>query len=189
MGSLAPLIVAPVIVGPAITAPATVAPSWASPARVAVPDAVKPALRLYASWWRQWGAAAVDGLGALAAVAASVRLALFVLDIKATPQGLVDALHANIFSVLPVVLAIAVGIAGWHLTAIVFGATPGQRLFGLRLVDGRGHRPALPRLVIRALVNGVFGATFLISPLWALLLDGRRRGFGDIVAGTVAIHR
>ena len=165
------------------------APSWAAPAKTSVPDAVKPTRLEYASWWRQWGAVIVDGVGAAAAAFGVVRLTVAVFGIKPSVQGLIDVLHDNVFSLIPLVVAVAVGIAVWHLVAVVVGATIGQRLFGLRLVNSRGRRPAAPRLVVRALVAGLGGALFLASPLYALLLDGRRRGFGDIVARTVAIRR
>ncbi len=165
------------------------APTWAVPSTAAIAPAVKPTRREYASWWRQLGAAIVDGTGAVVVVGGLVRLAFSVLGVKPSVQGLINALHDNLLQLAPVVIAIPVGIAVWHLLAVVLGATVGQRLFGLRLVDSRGRAPGVLRLVIRALVAGVGGALFLASPAWALLLDGRRRGFGDIIARTAAIRR
>jgi uncharacterized RDD family membrane protein YckC len=85
------------------------------------------------------------------------------------------------------VLAVPVGFFVWHAVAVALQGTPGQRLLGLRLVDKSGQTPAKPRLVVRAVVQAVAALLFLAGPAWALLVDGRRRGFGDIVAGTVAV--
>jgi uncharacterized RDD family membrane protein YckC len=163
-------------------------PGWAAPAKAAVPAAVKPRRLEYASWWRQWCAAIVDGVGSAAVVLGLVRLVMLALSIKPSTQGLIDALHSNVLQLVPVAAAWPIGVFVWHLLALAFGSTVGQRLLGLRLVDSHGHRAGPIRLVIRALVAGAT-SVFLIGPAWALLLDGRRRGFGDIVARTAAIHR
>ncbi len=153
-----------------------------------MPAAVKPRRLEYASWWRQGCAAIVDGVGSTAVVFGLVRLVMLALSIKPSTQGLIDALHENVLQLVPVAVAWPVGVALWQLLALALGSTVGQRLLGLRLVDSHGHRAGPIRLVIRALVTGA-ASVFFIGPAWALLLDGRRRGFGDIVARTVAIHR
>jgi uncharacterized RDD family membrane protein YckC len=78
-------------------------------------------------------------------------------------------------------------VALWHLSALVLQATPGQRLWRLRLVDQQGRRPAALRLVVRAMVAGLGVLAVFAGPAWALLIDSRRRGPGDIVAGTIAV--
>lgn len=135
----------------------------------------------------QLGAALVDGVGAAVLVAGVTRALLGVLGIKPSVQGVVDALHTNAPSLLPLLLAVPVGVGVWQLTSLLLKATPGQRLFRLRLVDGAGRPPAVPRLVLRAAVNAVGVLMLLAGPAFALLIDARRRGPGDVVAGTVAV--
>jgi uncharacterized RDD family membrane protein YckC len=173
---------------PASAGTDAVRPSWAAPAKAAVPAAIKPRRLEYASWWRQWCAAIVDGAGSAAVVFGLVRLAMWALSIKPSTQALIDALHSNVLQLVPVAVAWPLGVALWHGLALAFGGTPGQRLLGLRLVDNHGHSAGPIRLAIRAIVAGTT-AVFLVGPTWALLVDGRRRGCGDIVARTVAIHR
>jgi uncharacterized RDD family membrane protein YckC len=136
---------------------------------------------------RQWGAAGVDGVGVAVAVTVALRALLAALDIRPSAQGVVDALHADPLTVAPLLLAIPLGFFAWHLLAVALQATPGQRLIGLRLVDRAGRKPALARLVVRAFGQAIGGLLLGAGPAWALLVDGRRRGFGDIVAGTVAV--
>lgn len=136
---------------------------------------------------RQLGAAVVDGAGIAGAVFIALRALLAALDVRPTVQGVVDALHADPVTVAPLLLAIPLGFFAWHVLAVGLQGTPGQRLLGLRLVDRVGQKPAAPRLVVRAVVQAVGALLFFAGPAWALLVDGRRRGFGDIVAGTVAV--
>jgi uncharacterized RDD family membrane protein YckC len=136
----------------------------------------------------QWGAAVVDGVGAAAVVVGVMRLMMASMGVRPSVQGVVDALHDNAASLLPLVVAVPVGVALWHLSALVLQATPGQRLWRLRLVDQQGRRPAALRLVVRAIVQGAGVLAVFAGPAWALLIDGRRRGPGDIVAGTVAVR-
>jgi uncharacterized RDD family membrane protein YckC len=177
---------APVAAPPAPLA-ATAAPkkpATSTPARTPKPVTVKLAVP---GTLRQLGAALVDGVGVGVAVFAALRALLAALDVRPTVQGVVDALHENPVTVAPLLLAVPLGFFAWHLVAVALQGTPGQRLVGLRLVDKVGQKPALPGLVVRAVAQAVGGLLFFAGPAWALLVDGRRRGFGDVVAGTVAV--
>jgi uncharacterized RDD family membrane protein YckC len=140
-----------------------------------------------ASTITQLGAALVDGVGAAVVVAAFTRALLALQSIKPSVQGVVDALHADAPSLLPLLLAIPLGVGLWQLTSLLLKATPGQRMFRLRLVDATGGTPVVPRLVLRAVVNALGVLALLAGPAFALLIDARRRGPGDVVAGTVAV--
>lgn len=69
----------------------------------------------------------------------------------------------------------------------VFGRTVGEAVFGLRVVRGNGRRITVARAVVR-FVFMTLGLSLLgLGYLW-MLIDKRRRTWGDIVAGTVMVY-
>jgi uncharacterized RDD family membrane protein YckC len=133
----------------------------------------------------------VDGAVGGALVGLAGMAVLLALNVKATPQGLVDAFHADPTQLLALP-AVAVGVVTLYLLVpgLLFGATLAQRLVGLELVVQKTGEPAsLLRLVIRSLLTAVFTALLLASPAWALLVDRWRRGLGDVLAGTICVRR
>jgi uncharacterized RDD family membrane protein YckC len=74
-------------------------------------------------------------------------------------------------------------VAGWSTV----GQTPGMRLLAVRVVGPDGAPPGVARAVVR------FGGLVLATiPLFAgflpVLVDDRRRGLHDLLAGTVVLH-
>ena len=67
------------------------------------------------------------------------------------------------------------------------GQTPGMRLMGLRVLDPAGGHPGVPRSFVR-----LIGLALCIIPLFAgfltVLVDDRRRGMHDMLAGTVVVY-
>jgi uncharacterized RDD family membrane protein YckC len=67
------------------------------------------------------------------------------------------------------------------------GQTPGMRLMGLRVMTDRGIRPGVARSVVR-----LVGLGLAIIPLFLgflpVLVDARRRGLQDFLAGTVVLY-
>jgi uncharacterized RDD family membrane protein YckC len=67
------------------------------------------------------------------------------------------------------------------------GQTPGMRLMRLRVVDGAGAPPGLARSLVR-----LVGLGLAIIPCFAgflpVLVDDRRRGLQDFIAGTVVVY-
>jgi uncharacterized RDD family membrane protein YckC len=67
------------------------------------------------------------------------------------------------------------------------GQTPGMRLMGLRVLDPAGGHPGIPRSCLR-----LIGLVLCIVPLFAgflpVLVDDRRRGCHDMLAGTVVVY-
>jgi uncharacterized RDD family membrane protein YckC len=67
------------------------------------------------------------------------------------------------------------------------GQTPGMRLLGLRVVTADGSHPGVGRSVVR-----VIGLGLAIVPLFLgfvpVLVDARRRGLQDFMAGTVVLY-
>jgi uncharacterized RDD family membrane protein YckC len=69
------------------------------------------------------------------------------------------------------------------------GQTPGMAIFGLRVVDDRtGGRIGWGTAGLRMLGMYVSSAVFYLGFIW-ILVDKRRRGFHDLIAGTVVVKR
>jgi uncharacterized RDD family membrane protein YckC len=67
------------------------------------------------------------------------------------------------------------------------GQTPGMRLMGLRVLARDGAHPGFAQALLR-----VLGLGLAILPLFAgflpVLVDDRRRGLHDFIAGTVVVY-
>ena len=67
------------------------------------------------------------------------------------------------------------------------GQTPGMRLMALRVLDRTGRHPGVVRSFVR-----LIGLALCIIPLFAgflpVLVDNRRRGCHDMLAGTVVVY-
>jgi uncharacterized RDD family membrane protein YckC len=88
------------------------------------------------------------------------------------------------------------GVAGgWTLVVVSYfilfwtltGATPGMRLMRMQVVDGSGVPPGLGRSALR-MVGAVLAAIPLFAGYLLVLVDDRRRGLHDMIAGTVVVY-
>ena len=69
------------------------------------------------------------------------------------------------------------------------GQTPGMRPFDLRVVrDSDGSRIGWGTAFLRLIGLWVAGAVFYIGYIW-IFVDKRRRGWQDLIAGTVVIKQ
>ena len=67
------------------------------------------------------------------------------------------------------------------------GATPGMRVAGIRVVNDRdGSRIGWGAALLRLVGYWISGAVFYIGFIW-ILIDSRRRGWHDLLAGTCVI--
>lgn len=67
------------------------------------------------------------------------------------------------------------------------GATPGMKMMGLRLVrDLDGGPISTGQAILRLVGYWVSGLVFYLGYIW-ILIDKRRRGWHDLMAGTVVI--
>ena len=93
-----------------------------------------------------------------------------------------DVVHAGI-ALMPVFAALWFGL--W---VALLGTTPGKALLGLKIIDKRGGKPTALQAAIRALacVPGflALGAGFL----W-IIIDPKKRGLHDLLAGTLVVRR
>jgi uncharacterized RDD family membrane protein YckC len=71
----------------------------------------------------------------------------------------------------------------WYLT----GQTPGMRFMGIRVIDRGGATPGLGRSLLR-LAGSILAALPLGAGFLLILVDDRRRGLQDRIAGTLVIH-
>jgi uncharacterized RDD family membrane protein YckC len=112
-------------------------------------------------------------------VGVGVGLALSILSISDDLRTVLLACGGAAF----VVWTVAYFAVFWSTT----GQTPGNRLMHIRVcVEGGGEPPSLRRSLLR------FGALLLAAlPLFAgfltVLVDDRRRGLHDMLAGTVVV--
>jgi uncharacterized RDD family membrane protein YckC len=67
------------------------------------------------------------------------------------------------------------------------GETPGMRLMALRVVGGTGEPPRLGRSLVR-LVGMILAAIPFFAGYALILIDDRRRGLQDMLAGTVVVY-
>jgi uncharacterized RDD family membrane protein YckC len=117
---------------------------------------------------------------AVLALGAAIAWAATLLGVDLNPSGL---LVAGLAAMGWLVLTSVYLVAFWSLT----GQTPGMRFMGIRVIDRRGATPgfvrALRRLAGMYLAAIPLGAGFLL-----ILVDDRRRGLHDRIAGTLVIH-
>lgn len=158
-------------------APRPAAASATRPRPAAAPAAVPaPALRP-AGFWIRLLAVMIDGLW-MTLVSGAL---LFVGGWPPEQLGMTLAAVANLG------LTVLVPILGWAL----FGATPGKRLCGLRVVvDGAPERKgigvgkALLRWIGYAVSSAILGIGFLM-----IAFDRDKRGLHDRIAGTRVVRR
>lgn len=140
-------------------------------------DAGVPSLR-YAGHGARIGASIVDVV-LLTLVLAALMAVLF-----ATTSGRVDEGTLNLFGIMGATIASTLYFPFW----VVTGWTPGMRAFGLRVVRERdgGRVGPIPALV-RFIGYGIDAFGFFLGFAW-ILIDRRRHGWHDLLAGTVVIQ-
>lgn len=69
------------------------------------------------------------------------------------------------------------------------GQTPGMKLFGLYVVrDADGGRISVGQAILRLIGLWISALPFFLGYVW-VFIDARRRGWHDLIAGTVMIER
>ncbi|HEX6697811.1 MAG TPA: RDD family protein [Solirubrobacteraceae bacterium] len=67
------------------------------------------------------------------------------------------------------------------------GETPGMRLMALRVIDARGDPPGFGRALVR-LAGMILAAIPFFAGYLLILVDDRRRGLQDVLAGTTVVY-
>jgi uncharacterized RDD family membrane protein YckC len=103
------------------------------------------------------------------------------------PQLGAGAAAGGVVFVILILMATVVGLAYFPFFWARSGQTPGMRLFGLRVVrDSDGGPISGGSAVLRVIGLWVAGAVFYLGFIW-VFIDKRRRGWHDLMAGTVVI--
>ena len=114
------------------------------------------------------------------ALGGGLAWALNVLGVDANPSGPV---LAGLAAAGWLILISNYLVAFWCLT----GQTPGMRFMGIRVTDRRGATPGLVRS-LRRLVGMYVSAIPAGAGFLLVLVDDRRQGLHDRIAGTLVIH-
>ncbi|HYM84037.1 MAG TPA: RDD family protein [Candidatus Dormibacteraeota bacterium] len=84
------------------------------------------------------------------------------------------------------ILAITFGYFPWFWSR--GGQTPGMRMLRIRVVRDRDGGPVTGgQAILRLIGYWVSGAVFYLGYIW-VFIDGRRRGWHDLIAGTCVIE-
>jgi uncharacterized RDD family membrane protein YckC len=128
--------------------------------------------------------------GAALAIDAALSQGLFVVG--AALLGLIGSLVGDLG---PDWVVASLLSGGWAITMTMYfvgfwgltGQTPGMRLMHVRVVARDGRPPSIARGLVR-----LGGLILAIIPLFAgflpVLVDDRRRGLADMLAGTVVLY-
>jgi uncharacterized RDD family membrane protein YckC len=129
----------------------------------------------------------VDGLiiGAMIVVAMLIWALIAFAAGAARTDSLDSAAWATLVVVLVVVTVIGLGYFPWFWARS--GATPGMKMLGLRVVrDADGGPISGGQAILRLVGYWVSGLVLYLGYIW-ILIDKRRRGWHDLIAGTVVI--
>lgn len=124
-------------------------------------------------------------------IVASVLVVGVVVGLLVTAAGATaDSVFVTGSGILFIVFgAIVVSLAYFPWFWARDGATPGMRMMGLRVVrDVDGGPITGGQAVLRLIGYWVSGAVFYLGYVW-ILIDKRRRGWHDLIAGTVVVKR
>jgi uncharacterized RDD family membrane protein YckC len=114
-----------------------------------------------------------------ALIITALAIASFVVPV------VVNAVGTNIAFIVALVV-VALGYFPWFWAHS--GATPGMRIFGLRVVrDADGGAVSGGQAVLRLIGFWVSSFVFYLGFIW-IFIDKRRRGWHDLIAGTVVVR-
>lgn len=172
------------------TPPPTATPpvTWESPERTEGPA---PGIE-YAPHGARLVAYILDGLIASAVCIIIIVVALILLAAGSTivdnEVTQMNPITTTLF-VLLVILTILVAFLYFPFFWARGGQTPGMRPFGLRVVRDRdGGRIGWGTAFLRLVGLWVAGAVFYLGYIW-IFIDKRRRGWQDLIAGTIVVKQ
>jgi uncharacterized RDD family membrane protein YckC len=124
----------------------------------------------------------VAGTISIIAAVTNIVLEALGLDELLGLQGQVSLIMPVFVAVITLLIPITYDIGFWLLA----GQTPGKRVMGLRIVRTDGQRLTLGNCVLRVFGYWISAILFL-GYLW-VLVDNRRQGFHDKIAGTFVVY-
>jgi uncharacterized RDD family membrane protein YckC len=121
--------------------------------------------------------------------------ALLIVAVFTALSGLVALISSLVGTLRPAWLVGTLLGLGWTLVGGVYlaffwsaaGRTPGMHLLRVRVRDGSGRKPSVPRAIVRALATWIAIVPFFAGYL-PVLFDARRRGLPDYLAGTEVVY-
>ena len=114
---------------------------------------------------------------ALASAVFGLILSLFTAVEVSSPGAVLGAAGAW------TVVVVGYFVLFWTTT----GETPGMRIMHLRVLNGAGAPPSFGHALLRV-VGMVLAAIPLFAGFALILVDDRRRGLQDMIAGTVVVY-
>ncbi len=169
------------------------APAWQTPAEPAGPA---PGVQ-FAGHGARLGAYILDGILVGVFVTAFVLVLAVVLfgsiDWSIDASG--DLVFGDTTAAAGSIILFTVGSALISILALLYfpffwargGQTPGMRVAGIRVVNDRdGSRIGWGAALLRLVGWWVSAAVFYLGFIW-ILVDSRRRGWHDLIAGTCVI--
>ena len=102
------------------------------------------------------------------------------------PPVLIDA--DRLYQIVIAGVVVVVTAAGYYLFFwILMGQTPGKMLLGIRIVSLDGSRLTFWQ-ALRRFIGYFLSALALYAGYWWVLIDNRRQGWHDKLAGTIVIY-
>ena len=93
-----------------------------------------------------------------------------------------------ILSILPIVAVIVVPFVYFPYYWARSGQTPGMRMMNIRVVRDRDGGPVTGgQAILRLIGYWVSGFVFYLGYIW-IFIDKRKRGWHDLIAGTVVVE-
>ncbi|HEU4608426.1 MAG TPA: RDD family protein [Chitinophagaceae bacterium] len=134
----------------------------------------------YASFWKRFGAAFIDGL-----ILMIVNFFVSFLFGEGSFYGLSFSVRMGMGGILAQIAA------GWLYFALqessVSGATPGKRALGIRVADEQGNRISFGRATARHFSKWISAIILFVGYLM-MIWDDRNQALHDKIAGTSVLH-
>jgi uncharacterized RDD family membrane protein YckC len=153
------------------------------------PTGIRPSEIVVASGLRQGLAGLIDAIVLLAASGGASFGLLRARGVTVDVQPIIDfAFAEREVAALVLIGAPLAIVAAYQLVGVAaLQGTLGQRLVGVRVVRiATGGRPGFLRATVRAVFCALGVAALGAGPLYGVFVDRWRRGWGDLVARTVA---
>lgn len=124
----------------------------------------------------------LTGIVSLITIVATYVMNIFRVNELLGTENLTQTITVILVTIVTVSVVILYTIGFWLLA----GQTPGKRLMGVRIVRTNGQRITL-WAAVRRWVGYWLSAILFLGYLW-VLLDNKRQGFHDKLAGTVVVY-
>jgi uncharacterized RDD family membrane protein YckC len=120
-----------------------------------------------------------------------VIVAVAIVGGLATGAGAIsgNALLAGTSLFITILAVVIIPLAYFPYFWVRDGQTPGMRIFGLKVVrDSDGGPVSVGQAILRLIGYWISQLVFYLGYVW-IFVDKRRRGWHDLIAGTVVVKR